>query len=800
VLSLRLRTFLVVAATLSILFVALYLASSTILVKGFSKLEYQEAEQQIERGQRAVNSLLAALALHAQDWANWDDTYAYIENGNHEYVRSNLPAATFSHLDVDLFLYFRRDGSLFSGFQYGEGDTVITPSDACVSDIRKNRQFIHVEEDTPSVTGVILVEGRPMLVTAAPILTSESEGPCRGALLVGRYLTEDRLQSAARVAGLSLSLVSADLLAPLSLDSPTLVRVEGEDSIAGYALLSDARGRRVAILRVDASRWIFRRGKVSQHYLMLNLAAAGVIFIVLLLILLHRLILARLARMDKAVAMIRQAGDLNVRLPVEGRDELESLAVTINETLESLQRTQQALRLDALHDPLTGLANRTLFFQQVGGAMAKQQREPHTAFAMLLIDIDNFKLINDSFGHGAGDELLMLAAERLCSFFREGDTIARLGGDEFAVLLAPLKDEGEALRLAEDFLTSLQEPVSWDGHLLHFSASIGVAVCGNRYSNFEQLVRDADTAMYHAKRAGRNCVALFDQSMGDDVRDHLTLQNELRGAAARGELRVYYQPVVGLDTGKIQGLEALVRWAHPELGMLPPDRFIPLAESGGFISEIDTWVFREACLCLLRLQELSPPGNPLHVSVNLSCMHARLLDGMPELTRILIETGVDSRCVGLEITEGVLAVAKKNFVEHLFALKALGVRMFLDDFGTGYSSLSRLHQLPIDVLKIDRSFISELETGNGEIARTIVTLAHGLGMQVVAEGIESQTQLAKLHNYGCDFGQGYLFSRPLPEDQIRAVMRDHYQAEGAILSGDVGRGCFPATSRQPSIR
>jgi diguanylate cyclase (GGDEF)-like protein len=780
-LSLRIRTLLVVTCTLLSLFVGLYWASSSILLKGFSALEQHEAAQQIDQAQSTVNVLLEALALHAQDWAHWDDTYAYIENGNVDYVRSNLPAETFSELDVDLFLYFSRNGTVFSGFQYSADHSVVRPSDKCVSDIMQNHQFVQTAEGNPPLNGVMLVEGRPMLVTAASVLTSEGEGPCRGTLLVGRYLTEARLLPVARPAGLSLSLVSAQLLPQLSVDSPTMVRVEGEDIVAGYALLSDGHGRRVAILRVDASRWIFNQGKKSQYYLMLNLVAAGALFVVLLLILLHRLILSRLARLGKGVAMIREDGDLSIRLPVEGKDELECLAAIINETLETLQKTQHALRHDALHDPLTGLANRLLFFHKVNEAMENQLKDPQAAFAMLLIDIDHFKLINDSFGHGAGDELLMLAAERLCRFFRSGDTVARLGGDEFAVLLDPLKDEVDALHRAQDFLSSLQEPVSWNGHLLHLSASIGVAVCRRHDPTLEQspgqLLRDADTAMYHAKREGRNCVALFDESMGEEVKSYLTLQNDLRGAAGRGELRVCYQPIFLLDTGKLYGFEALVRWEHPALGLLSPNRFIPLAESGGFMAEIDTWVFREASQCLRRWQEHFPFESPLHVSVNLSCTHAQLLDVIPELCRILSTTGLDGRHVGLEITESAMVVAKQDFVEQLHDLKACGVRLYLDDFGTGYSSLSRLHRLPIDVLKVDRSFITELETGDGEIVRTIMTLAHGLGMQVVAEGIESQEQLSKLQNYGCDFGQGYLYSKPLTEEHVTRILQRLYDAD-----------------------
>jgi len=789
-LSLRARIVSVVAATLLILFSVLYFASSAVLVDGFLKLENLELQRQIYRGQAAVKSLLAAIELHAQDWSNWDDTYAFLKDGNEDYIRSNLATETFTNLDFDLFFYFNRDGSLFAGFQYDGEGAVVAPSRTFVASIYENRQFVEVSEAEPLVSGVILVEGRPMLVASAAILTSERKGPSRGTLMIGRYLTQDRLQEVAKTAGLSLSFVSpGETSLALTAANPTMVRVDGQDTIAGYFLLTDAMGKKVATIRIDAKRWIYRQGKASQSYLLVNLVAVGAVFVVLLVVLLHRLVLSRLARLDRGVGQIRQGEGLTVRLPVEGNDELSSLASTINETLEALQQTQHTLRHDALHDPLTGLANRALFFQKMDAAMVRQKEDPLAIFALLLIDIDHFKLINDSFGHGAGDKVLMLTGQRLCQFFRAGDTVGRLGGDEFAVLLEPLKEESAALQLARDFLTTLHQPVSWEGHLLHLGASIGV-VCSFQDSSPEQLMNYADTAMYHAKREGRNCVALFDKSMGKKIQSQLALQNELRGAVARGELSVCYQPIMVLGTDRLYGLEALVRWQHPAHGTLVPDQFIPLAESGGFIAEIDTWVFREATRCMLRWQELFRFATPLHVSVNLSCTHAQLLDVVPELCRILSETGLDGRFVGLEITEGALMAADKALVEQLHDLKALGVRLYMDDFGRGHFSLSRLHQLPIDVLKVDCLFIPEVDTGNGDISRTIMTLAHGLGMQVVAEGIENPTQLAKLKDSGCDFGQGYLFAKPLTEENATAMLQDLHAAAKDV-SGNVREpSCF----------
>jgi diguanylate cyclase (GGDEF)-like protein len=755
-----------VTASLLVFYAVLYLISSSVFLAGFSKLERQEMQRHIARAREVVNGMLTAQARHVRDWANWDDTCAFVDDRDPEYVRTNLPDATFRDLDMDLFVFFRRDGSLFAGFQHGGNGQVIAPSAACVAALGASRTFARAARQEGEASGVLTVQERPMLVVAAPILNSEGEGPSHGTLLMGRFLTTERLRQAGKSAGLNLALVPEATGLPLSPDKPTLVRVEDHDALAGYLLFADKQGRAVARLRVDAGRWIYRQGRASQRYLMANLAAAGVMFVIVLLVLLHRLVLARLIRLDRGVARIRDAGEPGFRLPVEGNDELDQLAATINDTLDRLQEAQQTLRHDALHDPLTGLANRLLFFRKVAAAIHEQPPRPEATFAVLLIDIDHFKLINDSYGHGAGDDLLVRTAERLGQSVRPGDTVARLGGDEFAVLLDPVTADAEAVALAKKLLQNLCKPVVWNNHALHLGASIGITVCDAPQVTAEQLFRDADTAMYVAKRNGRNGLALFDHSMRERMVTDLTLQNELREAAGRGELCLYYQPIMALESGEVAGFEALIRWNHPRRGLLTPDRFMPLAESGGFVAEIDTWVFREACRCIRHWQDLFTTRPPLRVSVNLSCMHTRLLQVLTELGRILDETGIDGRCLGLEITESALAVAERDIIEQLWQIKELGVRLYLDDFGTGHSSLSRLHHLPIDVLKVDRSFTADIETVNGEIAHTIVTLAHGLGMQVVAEGIENAAQLAMLRDDGCDFGQGYLFAPALAEEHV----------------------------------
>jgi predicted signal transduction protein with EAL and GGDEF domain len=307
--------------------------------------------------------------------------------------------------------------------------------------------------------------------------------------------------------------------------------------------------------------------------------------------------------------------------------------------------------------------------------------------------------------------------------------------------------------------------MTWNERQLHLSASIGIALFEGQGETPEQLLRDADTAMYRAKQRGRDCAALFDQHMHEQVVARLELENELRQGIRAGQLRAWYQPIFDLETKRLRGFESLVRWHHPERGLLTPDHFVPMAEQAGLVSEIDRWMLAESCRCQARWQARFGAGFSTSVSVNLSCGQMHLMEITREVKSNLAATGLAGANIGLEITESALVEAEADLIHQLFELKELGVRLYLDDFGTGYSSLSRLHRLPIDVLKIDRSFVARLDRGDSEIAGTIVTLAHSLGMEVVAEGIETPSQAERLREFGCEYGQGYLFSRPLNEEQ-----------------------------------
>ncbi len=436
------------------------------------------------------------------------------------------------------------------------------------------------------------------------------------------------------------------------------------------------------------------------------------------------------------------------------------------------KRMEEQLLHDAFHDVLTGLPNRALFMDRLEYALRRAGQRWDYLCAVIVLDLDRFKVINDSLGHLVGDRLLSAIAHRLAGCLRPSDTLARLGGDEFTILLDDIPNATAATDIAKSIHQTLESSFNLDGYEVFATASIGIALSGMGYNRGEDLLRDADTAMHRAKLQGTACYVMFDTAMSGRALAQLRLETELRWAIERQELEVYYQPIISLGTGKITGFEALVRWHHPEQGMISPGAFIPLAEETGLIIPIGQWVLRTACYQLRQWQRQFRHYPPLTMSVNLSGKQFSQANLIEQIAQIIQETEVNPSTLKLEITESGIMEHSDSASALLERLKALNIQLYIDDFGTGYSSLSRLHQFPIDALKIDRSFVSRMgDAGeNGEIVQAIVTLAHNLGMDVVAEGIETNMQLAQLRGRRCEYGQGYFFSKPLNRQAAEQLM------------------------------
>jgi diguanylate cyclase (GGDEF)-like protein/PAS domain S-box-containing protein len=440
---------------------------------------------------------------------------------------------------------------------------------------------------------------------------------------------------------------------------------------------------------------------------------------------------------------------------------------------------EEQLAHQAFHDSLTGLPNRALFMERLQHSLSRAQRHS-TLVGVIFLDLDNFKIVNDSLGHAAGDQLLISVASRLETCIRPGDTAARLGGDEFTLLLEDLPDAEELTRIADRIVEALRPAIMLSGHEVFTSGSLGTAMTRGETVTPDALLRDADIAMYQAKANGKaHCVA-FDHTMNAHAIERLEWESELRQALSNNEMRVYYQPIVCLETGGFREVEALVRWEHPRYGLVPPSEFIPLAEETGLIIPLGQWVLREACRQMHEWQQ-HPERQSLIVSVNLSARQLQHPDVVQDVIKTLQETGLDSSSLKLEITESMMMQGAETSLAKLHQLKMLGISLAVDDFGTGYSSMSYLSSLPIDTLKIDRSFVSKMhENEEGmAIVQAIVTLAKTLNLTITSEGIETWEQLVKLQALGCDQGQGYHFARPMTADQIGPLLSEHWPVPAA---------------------
>ncbi len=433
------------------------------------------------------------------------------------------------------------------------------------------------------------------------------------------------------------------------------------------------------------------------------------------------------------------------------------------------KQVEEQIRFMAHHDELTQLPNRTLLHDRIGQAIAQAQRNRQT-LALLFIDLDRFKTVNDSLGHPVGDRLLKAVGERLIACTRGSDTIARIGGDEFVVLLTDLGQPEDARHVAQKVLDSLSEPLMIDGHELKVTPSLGICAYPHDGEDVETLMRNADTAMYYAKQVGRNNFQFFTQAMNDAAQERLVLENDLRHAVERGEFTLHYQPQLDLKTGGIVGFEALVRWLHPQRGMVGPSQFIPAAEETGLIEPIGEWVLREACSQARMWHQAGHPQ--LQVSVNCSAQQFQRESLVETVGRILRETGLSANRLDLEITESVIIQRSEEVIARIQAFDDMGVRISIDDFGTGYSSLSYLKRFAIHQLKIDQSFVRDISSDpdDAAIVSAIIAIAHSLGLAVVAEGVETAEQLAFLKSLGCDAAQGYYFSKPVPAEEFSQLL------------------------------
>lgn len=479
-----------------------------------------------------------------------------------------------------------------------------------------------------------------------------------------------------------------------------------------------------------------------------------------------------------AIGQVEEAERQKAETERARRREAERHADQLGQSLAKEERANIALRKSekdfqhaALHDSLTGLANRKQLGDVLRQLIAEYKDDPRKNFQVLFLDIRSFKNINDSLGHSIGDKVLVIAAKRFVRMLNANDTVARIGGDEFAIVLRDLASVGKAQKVARRIYQSITQPFSLSGNKIAIDVNIGIAPCDAEYNTPEEILRDADIAMHYAKER-HDGPAVFTKELRARFLEKVRFEMDLRHAIDRDELAVHYQPIVNLSDGNLVGFEALLRWHHSEFGMIPPNKFIPVAEHSGLIQPITVWILNETCRQLAAWQKISPEYKNLVISVNISGKHLSNDDLVDDVENVLEATKLQARSLKLEVTESSAMENAEHTIDLLNKLKHIGVQLSLDDFGTGYSSLSYLQRLPFDTLKIDRSFVYSVgERGeNSEILQTIISLAKNLKMRVIAEGIETTSQLAVLQNLGCDYGQGFLMAKPKPKEETEKLL------------------------------
>ena len=484
----------------------------------------------------------------------------------------------------------------------------------------------------------------------------------------------------------------------------------------------------------------------------------------------HQLLAGNVANCQMEQRYIHKKGHVvwtswSVSAAHDSRSDQPNLIFQIQDITDK-KSAEQKLQHEATHDILTGLPNRSYFMNRLHAALERTREVVGYKASILFIDLDRFKYVNDSLGHLIGDELLKGIAERLGECLRPSDTVARLGGDEFTILVEGKYDISEVTRIAERIQAKFQMPFDLRGHEVYSSASIGILHASDKHLSSEDMMRDADTAMYQAKRAGKARHEVFDEAMHNQAKETLRLETDLRRAVERDEIKVYYQPIVALKTGRIESLESLARWEHPELGPISPSKFVPLAEEIGLIDKLCEQVLRRACLDVRNI--MMADGRQLPVAINLSCRQFSKSSLVHSIHSILAETGFSPKDLRLEITESVFFEHQDRAVQMLNELRDSGIEINIDDFGTGYSNLGYLKRLPVSALKIDRTFVAMIDEagGNDEIVRAIVTLARNLGLKVVAEGVENEIQLEILKRLDCENAQGFYFARPMRQKEL----------------------------------
>ncbi|THF84382.1 EAL domain-containing protein [Deinococcus sp. KSM4-11] len=750
----RLQVLLSLACSGLILMLTVWWGMPSLVIQPFDQQEIRGMDEDTRRVTSAVQSELTNLSYAVLNWSDWDETYAYARRPDPAFIAANVIDGTFEGQRLNLIMILNRQGQLISAHGFD------LDSKRQISVSAQGRAFLRqfpalqVRDLSTHVEGIAALPGQvPWLLASRPIRTSDGTGPVTGTLVMGRLLSPTLLSDLKRDPHLRLTVQAGTGLPASAALAKVLVTTPDASRIQGRSTLPDLSGRSSVTLTVATDRPGHANGVRAARVLLACVLTAVLLLTLLSMILVETLVLRPLAQYRGQVRHL-MAGQLTQRFTVRGRNELNALGQALNALLDRTEHNQEQVQHQATHDALTGLPNRLHLHREF-----QRLFDCNEPFAVALLDLNNFKAINDTLGHEVGDEVLRAAATQLQAALPRNAFCARLGGDEFALLLPGIVTSDQAVTQVSDILACFNQPLQTSAASLHVKASAGTTLWPSDASTASMLMRYADLSMYRAK-ALQCDVQPYSVVISDAMERRNSLERDLHGAVTRGELWLAYQPQVNLITSEVVGCEALVRWNHPQFGAVPPGTFIPIAEERGLIHQMGTWILRSACA---QAAEWAHSGRPTKVSVNVSAV--QLQDpAFPDLVaQVLRDTGLSPSLLELEVTETAVLVDLQAAVQHLTRVRALGVSVALDDFGTGYASLELVRELPLDYLKLDRSFVTDAvnDARRQVIVSAVIQLAHSLGLDVIAEGVEHHAERELLLSFGCTVGQGYLFARPL---------------------------------------
>lgn len=771
--SVRTKTILILTCILFLLIFGTSVIQNNIMIKQIVKLEQYHIIEDVSRTQNTILKQIDNLHDIAYDWAVWDDTYKFITDKNEQYTETNIVPNVFVNLKLNLMIYVNTTGSIVYESGFDNTEQKFVPVSSSINEFLVQSSIIKNTDPNLSIKGIINLPEGPMIIASSPILKSNEEGPVLGNFVVGFYLDEVYIKDLADQLEFQLSISpfteSISENKNLGLDT-VIFRNISNNVIEATFVLNDINGQPVTQLTLQKDRDIYQSGISGVNAVLAYIWLLSGLCILILSIYMRQNILLKLKYISSEVSSIGSDKDFSRRLkPHVNNDEFRIVSDKINGMLDSLQKAEEGIKYNANHDSLSGLPNRRLLTEIMAHAISQASRRERM-MAVVFLDLDDFKMINDTKGHEFGDLILKKVALRLSSSLRESDIISRIGGDEFIILLENIEDIGNAKNAAMKIQSGFKDIFTIGDNEVFLTCSMGISIYPTDGLDSETLIKNADIALYKAKELGKNQFAFCSASMKSTVIENMHLSNMLHRALERNELELWYQPQISSQSKKIIGLEALIRWNSPELGMIPPIKFIPIAEQNGLIIPIGEWVLKTACAQNLIWQQAGYPK--IVMAVNLSIKQFQNHNLVETVKNVLIETGLDAKYLELEITESIAMKEKSHIIEALDKFAAMGISLAVDDFGTEYSSLNHLKNLPINRIKIALPFIQEISKNAKDeaIIVSIINLAKNLGMNVIAEGVETESQFNFLVANSCDAIQGYYFYKPLTVLEITKLL------------------------------